>query len=148
MVAFNKYFCAAKDLAEKRHDFSLDVFAVVLTNRAPVVATDQFLADISEIAAGNGYLAGGKVLANQSSSQSGGVYKAVLGDPPVWQASGGSMAAFRYAVLINQSIGGSPLSPATSRVIGYWDYGSSITLPSGESFQVDLDQVNGVIQIQ
>jgi hypothetical protein len=148
MTAGVKYENAGKDLAEAKHNFASDVFALCLTNRAPVVATDKFLADITELGSGNGYLPGGKILALTSSSEAAGVYKAIFADPPIWTAAGGTIGPFRYVVLVNQSIGGSPLSAAASRVIGYYDYGASITLQDGETFTPDLDQVNGLVQVQ
>lgn len=138
MTAFVKYDCFLKDLAEKKHDFSADTFKVSLTNRAPVVATDRVLADITEISAGNGYTAGGNQAAVSTSSQSSGVYKSVLSDPAAFTASGGTIGPFRYAVLRN----------ATANLnVGYADYGSAVTLQDGETFTADLDQVNGLFTI-
>jgi hypothetical protein len=32
-------------------------------------------------------------------------------------------------------------------LIGYWDYGSAVTLSVGESFAVSLDGTNGVFSV-
>jgi len=37
----------------------------------------------------------------------------------------------------------SPVDP----LIGWWDYGSSISLATGDTFTVDLDQVAGILQL-
>lgn len=140
MAAYVKYQCFAKDLAEKKHDFSADAFKVALTNRAPVVATDRVLADVSELAAGNGYTAGGAAATVNASSQSAGVYKSVLNDPAVWTAASGALGPFRYAVLYNST-------PVGGLVVGYWDYGSAVTLAVGETFTADLDQAAGIFTI-
>jgi len=75
-----------------------------------------------------------------SSAQTSGVYKLVLADPSTWTASGGAMGTFRYAVLYNASAGNNEL-------IGFWDYGSEVTLADGDSFTVDFDPSAGVLTI-
>lgn len=147
MVAAVKYDLARKDIAEKKHDFANDTFALCLTNRAPVVATDHFLSDISELATGFGYVQGGLVLTRSSTSNAGGLYKAIFDDPPVWTAAGGVLGPARYVVLVNQSTGGSPLAPGAILLLGYYDYGvGGFSLLAGEMFRADLDQVNGLLQ--
>ena len=115
-----------------------DAWKVALTNRAPVVATDATLTDASELAAGNGYTAGGNAAATTSSTQTGGTYKLILASPTTWTATGGSLGPFRYAVLYDST---------TNNLIGYWDYGSAVTLGVGESFTVSLDGTNGVFSV-
>ena len=115
-----------------------DSWKVALTNRAPVVASDATLTDATEISAGNGYTAGGNAATTTSSSQTGGVYKLILASPSAWTASGGSIGPFRYAVLYDAT---------TNNLIGYWDYGSAVTLGVGESFTVSLDGTNGVFSV-
>jgi hypothetical protein len=38
-------------------------------------------------------------------------------------------------------------TPATKPLIGWWDYGTAITLTNGNTFTVDLDQSNGILTI-
>lgn len=139
MAAFVKYQCFVENLAEKVHNLGADTLKIALTNTAPNVATHTTLANITEIAAGNGYTAGGNTAAVSTSAQTAGTYKLVLADPSAFIASGGSIGPFRYAVLYNATAGGA--------LISYWDYGSSITLATGETFTVDLDQTNGVLTL-
>ncbi len=122
---------------EKVHDCGSDTLKVLLTNVAPV-AGNSVKADLVEIAAGNGYPAGGAVVAQASSGQIGGTYKLVIADP-TFTAAGDSIGPFRYAVLYNDTTG-------DGRLISWWDYGTSITITNGNSFTVDLDQVNGVFE--
>jgi len=139
MAAFNKFDSFVEALAEKVHNLGSDTLKVMLTNTAPV-ATNSVKADLTEIAAGNGYTASGNTASVTSSTQTGGLYRLVLGDPATWTASGGSIGPFRYAVLFNDS--------ATNKeLIGWWDYGSEVTLADGESFAVDFDPTTGVLTL-
>ena len=140
MATFNKFQAFVEHVAEKVHNLGADTLKVMLTNTAPV-ATNTLKADITEIAAGNGYTAGGATPAITSSAQTSGVYKLVLADV-VFTAAGGSIGPFRYAVLYNDT-SASPLKP----LIGWHDYGSAVTLNVGESFTWDADPTNGVIQL-
>jgi hypothetical protein len=139
MASFNKFNSFVEALAEKKHDLGADTLKVLLTNTAPV-ATNSVKADLTEISAGNGYTAGGNTASVTSSAQTSGTYKLVLGDPATWTASGGSIGPFRYAVLYNDTA-------ANDELIGWWDYGSSITLATGESFAVDFDPTTGVLTL-
>jgi hypothetical protein len=140
MASFNKFNAFVENLAEGVIDLQNDALKIVLTNTAPDAA-DAVLADLTEIAAGNGYSAGGAAASVASSGQTGGTYKLVLDDVTV-TASGGSVGPFRYFVLVDDT----PTSPSNP-LIGWWDYGSSITLADGESVTVDFDGTGGVLQI-
>lgn len=141
MATFNKFQQFVEDLAKGVHDLSSHTLKVLLTNTAPV-ATNAVKADLTEISAGNGYSAGGKAAAVSSCLQTAGVLKLVLADPATWTASGGAIGPFRYAVLYNDT----PASPADP-LIGWWDYGSSISINPGDSFVADLDAVAGVLTL-
>lgn len=123
MAAFNKFQQFVEDLAKKKHDLSSDTLKILLTNTAPV-ATNAVKADLTEIAAGNGYAAGGTAVTGVTAEQTTGTLTVTANDV-VFTASGGSMAAWRYAVLYNDTAAGDPL-------IGWWDRGSAVTLAAGE----------------
>ena len=137
--AFNKFNCFVADLANKVHNLGSDTLMVALTNTAPV-ATNTVFSNITEIAAGNGYTAGGNQAADTSCAQTGGTLKLLLANPATWVASGGTIGPFRYAVLYNNT-------PSGKNLIGWFDYGSSVTLNAAEQFQVSFDQINGVLTI-
>lgn len=138
MATFTKFNSFVEAVAEKSHNLGADVLKVMLTLTAPV-ATNSVKADLTEITAGNGYTAGGTAATISSSSQTSGTYKLVLADV-TFTASGGSFNNFRYAVLYNDT--------ATNKeLIGFWDYGATVTLTDGNSFIVDFDATNGVLTI-
>lgn len=110
----------------------------MLTNTLPL-ATNAVKSDITEIAAGNGYAAGGNVAAFVSDTDTAGTYKLIL-SPVQFTAAGGSFAPFEWAVLYNATAAGLNL-------IGFWDYGVAITLTNGNSFTVSLDPANGVFTL-
>lgn len=131
MVAFNKYQQFVEDLGLGVHNLDTGVLKVMLSNTAPNAATHAVRADSTEIGAGNGYTSGGND-ATGVWSESGGT-ATLSGTDVVFTAAGGSIGPFRYAILYNDT----PTSPADP-LIGWWDYGSSITLLDGETFTVDF----------
>ncbi|WP_426418211.1 hypothetical protein [Bradyrhizobium genosp. A] len=138
MAAFNKFSAFVHDISAKVHNFDTDQFAIMLSNTLPVAA-NAVKADITEIAAGNGYVAGGFNATTNANSQAGGVEKFVL-NPAQITAAGGSIGPFRYAVLYNKT-------PAAGNLVGWYDYGTSLTLTNGNSFLVNFDVTNGVFTI-
>ena len=135
MATFNKFNAFAENVAEGVHNLGSNQLRIALTNTAPV-AGNSVLADHTEITYTN---LSARNVTTSSSAQTGGVYKLTCADL-VLTASGGSVGPFRYVVLYNDTAAGDPL-------IGWFDYGSSITLASGETLTVDFDQVNGVLTL-
>lgn len=139
MATFNKYNCFVENLAEKVHNLASDTLKVALTNTAPTSADTVWNTTVYPApTAANGYTAGGNSLTVSSSSQTAGTYKLVIADT-VFTSTAGGIGPFRYVVLYN--------STASNAVIGYYDYGSSITLADTETFTVDFDAANGVLTI-
>lgn len=139
MAAFQKFNVFVSDVATKVHNLNSDTLKIMFTDVAPV-ATNTVKSNITEITAGNGYVAGGVIAAFVSGTNTAGLYKLILAAISV-TASGGSVAQFRYAVLYNSTAG-------SANLIGFWDFGSEVNLTNGNTFTESLDQTNGVLQIQ
>lgn len=144
MATFNKIADFVENAVETMN-LGTDQLAVALTNTAPGSETTPptgdgagILANLTEIAYTN---LSSRNLTTSSSSQASGTYKLVLADLTL-TSSGGSTGPFRYIYIYNDTT----TSPADA-LVGYYDYGSSITLNDGDSFTIDFDATNGVIQL-
>jgi hypothetical protein len=138
MANFSKFNAFVADVANKVHNLGSDTLKVLLTNTAPV-ASNAVKADLTEIAAGNGYSAGGAPATQVSSTQSGGTYVLKLNNA-TFTATSGSIATFRYAVLYNSTT-------ASGNLIGWYDYGTTMVVTGGNAFTVQFDATNGVVTL-
>lgn len=128
MASFNKFNSFVEALAEKVHNLGSDQLVVALTAAAAApVATNTVLANLTEIAYTN---CSSRNVTTSSSSQTDGTYSLVLQDL-VLTASGGAVGPFRYVVIYNDSA-------ANDELVGWYDYGSDITLAAGETFTVNF----------
>lgn len=135
MASFVKFYSFVEALAEKKHDLGADTLKIALTNTAPSLTNTQ-LSNITEISY---TYCSSRTLTQASSSQTSGVYSLVLDDITL-TASGGSVGAFRYLVVYNDT-------STNDLLIGYTDYGSSITLADGEYITIDFN-TSGLFSIQ
>lgn len=141
MASFVKFQAFVEAVAEKKHDLGADTFFVQLMNTAPDAAADAVETDLpADLSTANGYTAGGVTCGTATgSAQTSGTYKLTIADKVI-TASGGSIGPFRYVVLLNNT--------ATNKdLIGYYDYGTSITLNDTETFTIDFDGTNGVLTL-
>ena len=126
MAAFNKFNLTVDDFANGLDNLNADALKVVLTNNAPQASWHNYSDVTGELSTGNGYTAGGAVVPSTSATNSGGV-ETVAGSSVTWTASGGNVGPFEYVILYDS---------ASSKLLGWWDYGSAVTLngANGDSF--------------
>lgn len=144
MAAFQVFDRAIGKLMDGTIQLGVHQFWAYLTNNTPDKFNDNYLSDLPEIAAGNGYAAGGQQL-------SGVTWQMLSGSPQgiwrfdsnnfSWTATGGSIGPFRYTVVYAKGAG----SP-NNFLVCYLDYGASITITAGNSFTVNTP--NGIFEVR
>lgn len=131
MATFNKFNCFVGDVAHKLHDMktgTTDVYKVYLTDVQPV-ATNTNYNTPADLVTANGYTVGGASIGTIMGTDPSGTFSFSGGTNPSWTAAGGNIGPFQWAVLYNSTSGA---------LIGWWDYGTSITLTNGNTFIVSL----------
>ena len=131
---FNKVNSLSENLAEKLIDLSSNALTVALTNTAHTSTWDE-LADLTQISYTN---LSSRVLTVTSSAQTSGTYKLVLQDLVL--TASGSVGPFRYIYIYDDNSTG-------DKLIGYIDWGSSITMSAGQILTLDFDASNGAITL-
>jgi len=126
MATFNKFNAWVENMVEVAN-LGSDQFVIALTNTAPS-ASNSVLADITQISYTN---LSSRNVTTASSTQTGGTYSLTLNDLVL--TASGAVAAFRYVVLYDDT----PTSPADP-LVGWWDYGSSLTMANAETFTIDF----------
>lgn len=124
MVAAVKFQSWAENMVEGAN-LGSDAFVIALTNSAPSAA-NTVLANITEITYTN---LSSRAVTTTSSTQSGGTYSLTLQDLTL--TASGAVGPFQYFVLYDDTMAGDPL-------VMYWDYGSAITMASGETVLIDF----------
>lgn len=145
MAAFVKLDGFVEHLAEKVHDLGSDQLVLALSNTAPGSESTPpsgstsacVLANVTQISYAN---LSSRNLTTASSAQTSGTYRLIIND--ITLSATGTVGPFRYVYIYNDT----PTSPADP-LIGYYDYGSSLTLYNGETLTVDFDGANGVLSL-
>ena len=133
-----------QSLGDGTMDMNTDTFNLALLTNAHVFsAADTVFADVSadEIAAGNGYVAGGQALTGVTYVQTAGVVKFDANDI-IWTATGGPIATSRFAVLYDTNSVGS-----VNALLALIDMGADQVLGIGDALTVRPDLANGLFTI-
>ena len=139
MSTQTKFYAFILDLGKGVHHLhaSGDTLKVYLTNATPDATTHAVKADIAEVTAEHGYVAGGVDIQNDYTQGSG--TGTMVSTDVAFTATGGTVGPFQYAVIYNDTATGDPL-------VSYINYGSAITLQDGDTVSVDFDET-GVVAI-
>jgi hypothetical protein len=131
MATYNKFNHFVESMSKGKYVLGTDQVVVLLTNTLPL-ATNVAIGDITQIS----YTGlSSRNVTTVSSSQTGGLYSLVLAD--ITLTSSGTVGPFRYTVLAVPS--------ATNfELMGWADYGSSLTLNNGEFLLVDFDPTGAI----
>ena len=137
-VTFQTYNAFMGNLGNGNIDLDSDTFKAALTNAAPTPATDDELADVTQIANGFGYVTGGVALTAITWTEvTPGVWEFTSADFE-WEAAGGSVGPFRYVPIYSDTSTG-------DKLVGWFDFGSALTIPDGSFFRVEIG-ANGIIR--
>ena len=130
MASYVKYEPFAEGLMDKLFDLfgTTDTLKVAIASDAPTVATDDEMADVTQVT-GTGYTALGEDIQNDSTRTGGTVTMTAV--DVVWTAGAGGFTAGRYIVMHDDT-------SVTDRLIAYWDYAGNFTVAVGETFTVDF----------
>ena len=123
MAAFTKFTAFATDLGLAVHNLNTGEIRCYLSNAAPSAANTVYNTP-ADLGSGGGYTARGEDTQNTFSAGN------CAGTDITWTATTG-FGPFQYAVLFNETA-------ASDQLIGWWDYGSAVTLGAGETFKVDF----------
>lgn len=134
MASFVKIDSFVENLAEKFIDLGGTGLTVALTNTAHTASWDE-LADLTQVSYTN---LSSRVITVASSAQTSGTYKLVLTDLVL--TASGSVGPFRYIYIYDDA-------STNDKLICYYDYGSSISMSSGETFTIDFDGSAGVLTL-
>lgn len=133
-VTYTKFNSFVENVAEKVYNLGSDSLKVALTNTLPV-ASNTVLANITEISYTN---ISTRVITISASSQTSGTYKLVATDLVL--TASGAVGPFRYIVIYDDTA-------TNDELIAWYDYGSSVTMANGDTFTIDFDGTNGLLQI-
>lgn len=137
MATFNKVNSFVEALAEKVHNLGSDQLKIALTNTSHTAGWTK-LSDLTQVSYTNLSGATPLNLTTSSSAQTSGTYKLVLTDLVL--TATGTVGPFRYVYIYNDTA-------SNKELIGYYDYGSAVTLSSGDTFTLDFSADDGVLTI-
>lgn len=137
MATYTKFQPFVENLAEGKFNFSSDSTCTITAALSASAPTNTWSA-LSEATVIDHSNLSSRVIGVTSSSQTSGTYKLVLADTTL--TASGAVPTFRYIILYDDD-------STTDLLIAYYDYGSNVTMASGDTFVLNFSGTEGVFQI-
>ena len=134
MATYNKFNQFVTDMANGVHNLGSNQLTVALSDSTPS-ATNKYLSDISQVSYTN---LSTRNITLTSSSASGATYILKLNDLTL--TASGNVAQFAHVVIYNST-------SASGNLICWFDYGAEVNMTTGNTFLVDFDNTNGLLQV-
>jgi hypothetical protein len=132
MASYVKYEPFIQFLMNKEMDLfgTQETINAVIHTDAPVVATDDTVADLTQIT-GTGYAAADI----QNDATRSGAVVTLTGVDYQWTAGAADWTSTaRYVSIYDDT----PTTPTADILIAYWDYGTTFAVGNGETFTLDF----------
>lgn len=136
MSTFVKINSFVENVAVGTMNLGSDTLKIALTNTAHTAGWDE-LADLT-LATGAPANLDTVTIITSTSAQTSGTYKLVLED--LTMTASGAVGPFQYVYVYDDTSTG-------DKLIAYYDYGSAVTLASGDTFTINFDGTNGFLTI-
>ena len=137
---FTLFYPFGDNVHGKLIDLENDTFKFVLSNSVPTRSWSQ-LSSLTPISDGNGYTTGSHVITVASLSQTLGVTKWITSGNATITASGGEIGPFRSITVYDYT-------STNNLLVGYMDYGSSISIPDTKTLTILFDGVELLVNTQ
>lgn len=138
MASFNKFNLTVEDFLKGNCNLSSDTIKVMLSNTIPVATNHQY-SDISgtELANGDGYTTGGAAVTGTGVSNSSGT-ESFAASANTFTSVTGNMGPFQYIIYYDST-------PATKTLLGWYNYGSALTLNGANGDTLTLTPASSVL---
>ena len=124
-----------EELHKGSHNWASNAFKLMLSAVAPVNG-NTVKANLTEIAAGNGYTAGGAAL-TPTMTRVGKLQKVNFANV-TFTGSGAGMAGFRYYAIYNDT-------SASDLLVAWYDFGSTVTLAAAQAHTINFNSTLGAL---
>jgi hypothetical protein len=130
MVTYNKFESFVGYLGLGYMNLHADVINGYLTNNAPSVSADTVYAELAQLGTGTGYT--GPQDSTNTYTEATGTGSLVCQDWSV-TSTGAALGPFQYVPHYDDSV----TAPVVDVLVCWHDYGSAVTMATGESFTCD-----------